>query len=55
MEIHWLMMFKSKISHTQCLQLGFPDFGPDPSFFDQTGPDLVQIFVKSPNFSKKIY
>ena len=31
---------------------GFPDFGPDPDFFDQTGPDLVRNLVRSPDFSK---
>ena len=29
----------------QCVQLG-----PDPDFFDQTGPDSVRIFVKSLDF-----
>ena len=29
----------------QCVQLG-----PDPDFFDQTGPHLVRIFVKSLDF-----
>ena len=29
---------------------GFPDFGPDPDIFYQTGPDLVRNFVNSPNF-----
>ena len=31
----------------QCVQLG-----PDPDFFDQTGPDLVWNLVRSPDFSK---
>ena len=31
---------------------GFPEFGPDPDFFDQTGPDLVRNLVRSPDFSK---
>ena len=31
----------------------FPDFGPDPDFVDQTGPDLVWILVKRPEFSTK--
>ena len=32
---------------------GFPDFGLDPDFFDQTGLYLVWNFVESPHFSKK--
>ena len=31
---------------------GFPDFGPDPDFFDQTGPEFSQksgFFKKLPN------
>ena len=31
---------------------GFPDFGPDPDFFGQSGPDLVRILLKSPDFSQ---
>ena len=30
---------------------GFPDFGPDPDFFGQIGPDSVRILLKSPDFS----
>ena len=30
---------------------GFPDFGPDPDFFGQIGPDTVRILLKSPDFS----
>ena len=25
------------------IRSGFPDFGPDPDFFEQTSPDLVRI------------
>ena len=25
------------------IRSGFPDFGPDPDFFDQTGPDFEKI------------
>ena len=31
---------------------GCPDFGPDPDFFGQSGPDLVRILLKSPDFSQ---
>ena len=40
------MYFESDIVPTT--RSGFPDFGPNPDFFDQTGPDLV----RSPDFSK---
>ena len=30
---------------------GFTDFGPDPDFFGQIGPDSVRILLKSPYFS----
>ena len=24
----------------------FPDFGPDPDFFEEIGPEMVQIYTK---------
>ena len=30
---------------------GVPDFGPDPDFFGQSGPDLIRILHKSLDFS----
>ena len=29
---------------------GFPDFGPDPDFFVQPGPETVRICGQSPDF-----
>ena len=28
----------------------FPDFGPDPDFFVKSGPEMVRIYCKSPDF-----
>ena len=44
-----VQIFASAVPPTRS---GFPDFGPDPDFFDQTGPDLVRNLVRSPDFSK---
>ena len=32
------------------LRSGFLDFGPDPDFFGQIGPDSVRFLFKSPDF-----
>ena len=29
---------------------GFPDFGPDPDFFEKSGPEMVRIYCQSPDF-----
>ena len=34
------------------LRSDFPDFGPIPVFFDDSGPEMVRICGKSPDFRK---
>ena len=29
---------------------GFPDFGPDPDFFEEIGPEMVRIYAKKSGF-----
>ena len=31
----------------------FPDFGPDPDFFQEIGPDMVRICTKKSGFEQK--
>ena len=28
----------------------FPDFGPDPDFFEEIGPEMVRIYTKKSGF-----
>ena len=41
---------KSKLCPVPPLWSGFPDFGPDPDFFVQSGPGLVQILAQKSGF-----
>ena len=31
----------------------FPDFGPDPDFFQEIGPEMVRIYIKKSGFDQK--
>ena len=31
----------------------FPDFGPDPDFFQEIGPEMVHIYSPESGFNKK--
>ena len=31
----------------------FPDFGPDPDFFQEIGPEMVRICIKKSGFDQK--
>ena len=32
----------------------FPDFGPDPDFFQEIGPEMVRICIKKSGFGQKM-
>ena len=32
----------------------FPDFGPDPDFFHEIGPEMVRICIKKSGFDQKL-
>ena len=42
----------TSVGPTAVLPFGpfFPDFGPDPDFFEEIGPEMVRIYTKKSGF-----